>query len=338
MKLLTKLKRLNIAKIIRRLPIGEDFKNKVIAFLYYYFNLKPHTLTIDTVSKCNAKCPFCPHSIIGIKGDFINKDLFYKTVDEAKAIGIKECRLYSTGEPLMHPNIDEFISYLKKQDFFIILSTNAEYLDKHFEAASRVDWIKFSIEGWDKDSYEYYRKNCNFDKVKANIENFNKFLKSKATKPLTSIQIMINKETNLKQFLDLWGGFVDRIDYSVTGHMIQWNKENKIERLEFEGRLKDNMWNFHEKEGYKYCSSPFEEIVVSSKGNAILCCNDFGNFTKMIDLKENSLNDFLGSREREIMKKQFITQRLSMCDGCGIFEELTEESKIGYIDKLNGAK
>ena len=58
----------------------------------------------------------------------------------------------------------------------------------------------------------------------------------------------------------------------------------------------------------------------------------------MIDLKENSLNDFLGSREREIMKKQFITQRLSMCDGCGIFEELTEESKIGYIDKLNGAK
>ena len=98
------------------------------------------------------------------------------------------------------------------------------------------------------------------------------------------------------------------------------------------------MWSFREKDGYKYCSSPFEEIVVSSKGNTILCCNDFDNFTKMTNLEENSLNDFLNSKSRKEIKKQFVTQKLTICEGCGIFEELTEESRVGYNNKLNEVK
>ena len=333
-KILNKIKRINVAKLIRKFPISNERKNKLIASLYYYLKLKPQTLVLDTVSKCNALCPFCPHSIIGIKGTYIDKNLFYKVVDEAKALGIKECRLYSTGEPLMHPNIDEFIDYLRKNNFFIILSTNGEFLDKHFEAVSKVDWVKFSIEGWDKESYEYYRKNCHFEKVKENIKNFNYYLKNKKNKPTTSISVMINKETNLTKFLNLWKPIVDRIDYSATGNMIKWT-DGKPEQLKFEGRLKENMWDYQKKQGYKYCSAPFEEVVVSAKGNAILCCNDFDDFTNMIDLQKFTIKDFLNTKERKQHQKQFLKQHMDICAGCGALEEMTDKSQDHYNKIVN---
>lgn len=188
--------------------------------------------------------------------------------------------------------------------------------------------------GWDKESYEYYRKNCHFEKVLANLQKFQNYINNKKEKPITSILVMISKETNLHKFLSLWAPLVDRVDYSATGNMIKWNSEKKIERLKFEGRLKENMWKHQQKSGYKYCSAPFEEVVVSAKGNAILCCNDFDNFTQMIDLTKKSIKDLLNTTDRKKCQEQFLKQKMDICNGCGVFEEITTESQKEYDKKI----
>jgi len=141
---------------------------------YFFEKPKPKEIIIDICAACNAACPFCPRLYMPeerSKG-YMSLDLFKFILEEAKREGIKNIRLYSTAEPTLHPKFDEIIDLLKKDDFFVSVSTNASLLDKHLDALMKVDILQFSIEGWDKESYEKYRIPLKFDRVYANIKLF----------------------------------------------------------------------------------------------------------------------------------------------------------------------
>ena len=334
MGLVKKLKDLTFLGIIKRIP-QKDLQEFVLSRLYYYLNFVPENIVLDLTSRCNAACPFCARTGIGKKGGVdMSRDIFYKAVDEAASIGIKSSRIYSTGEPLLHPDIDEFIAYLKEKGFYVTVSTNAQFMENHFDSLSLADCVKYSIEGWDKDSYEYYRKNCNFEKVQKNISEFRDFISTKEKKPCTVIGLMVNKETNVEQFFKVWGDKVDDISLGFSHHVIKWQDE-KIEYVDLkEERLRNNMYTFEVNDKFKYCGYPFSDIVVSPKGNVVICCEDFDDYVVFGNVKEKSLLEIIHSPKRKQVQEQFICQEYNICMNCSSFYKLDSDSRADFNKKL----
>jgi len=337
--LIKKIKKITILKIVKRIP-NKRIRNYILPRLYYYMKFRPNHLMLDISSKCNSACPFCPRTILidEIKGGKnMQPEIFYKAVDGAHKLGIRSCQLYTTGEPLLHPNIDEFIKHLKSKGFHTMISTNAQFLDKHFEALSLLDEVKISIEGWDKESYEYYRKNCDFEKVQSNLVEFKKYLSTKEEKPLVTIGLMVMRETNMDQFFKVWRDKVDRVVIYPTSYVFDWDKNDKIDYLSFdsEKRLKDNMYDYeYDNNGSKYCSYPTEIVMITAEGNGGVCCSDFTDSITYGNLKDKSLSEIIYSPKRRSVQRQFVEQKLNVCDGCSIFSNLDEKSDEDYKQKV----
>ena len=97
---------------------------------------------IEITNVCNLKCEFClPH----------NRENKFMTFDEFKLI-LKKVKpftnyiyLHVKGEPLLHPNVDEFIKYAYDEGFQINLTTNATLLNKHLEFTKYLRQINISL-------------------------------------------------------------------------------------------------------------------------------------------------------------------------------------------------
>lgn len=104
---------------------------------------------IETSSKCNRKCSYCPNSVVD-RGDFLmDKRLFQKIIKELKKLefdGIIRPHFYN--EPTLDKRLPELILYAKKQlpKTQIHLYTNGDFLTKElFEKLIKSGVDKFII-------------------------------------------------------------------------------------------------------------------------------------------------------------------------------------------------
>ncbi|MBF0216020.1 MAG: radical SAM protein [Candidatus Omnitrophica bacterium] len=319
-------------KKIGNAGVRDRIKKRLFGGLFF-----PSTIVIDVTSICNAECPFCPRTLVS-SGPGVNMEdqVFYDLVDQADHLGIKETRLYASGESLLHPNIDKYIRYLKDKKFHVIISTNAQFLDRHFEALSKVDWIKYSIEGWDRKSYEYYRKNCSYDVVLSNIRAFKEYLSGQKIKPYISISVMVNRETDIEKFNGLWSKYVDRVDYGKTMGVFDW-EEGRIRYRDFKDeRCRANMYSFQLRKNVDYCANIFETITFSPSGKAVICCQDFNGRIVLGDIKKTGLKEIIRSPARRALQNEFMRGSIDTCKDCVIFYEMDDRSRDDFNGKLSG--
>ena len=101
-------------------------------------------------------------------------DLFKKVVDEADEIGVGSITLASRGEPTMHPELGKMLKYIskKKNIFQIKLNTNASRINKKLCEEifdSDLNTIVISGDHYEKEKYEYLRKNSVFEEIVSNV-------------------------------------------------------------------------------------------------------------------------------------------------------------------------
>ena len=338
-RLRKKLQNVTLVNLVKRIP-SKRTRDFLLPRLYYYFNTLPDLLILDITSKCNAACPFCPRTILEVRGTNMPDEIFYKAVDQACDLGIRKCRIYSTGEPLLHPHFDQFVKYLKDKNFYVMVSTNGQFADKHLESLSQVDWVKFSIEGWDKESYEFYRKNCDFPKVQNNLAEFKKYISGRKNRPVTVIALMVMRETKMDEFFKVWADKVDKILIYPTSNVFDWGGDDKIEFLnyDFSKRLKENMYSYVKTEGTKYCGYHFECVLISAQGNGVICCSDFTDSILYGNLRNVSLLDIINSPKRKAGQRQYVSQKFDVCDGCTEFDKLDDRSVTEYHTKVETYK
>lgn len=94
----------------------------------------------------------------------------FKTVLEQ--VGEKLIRLdfFNYGDPFVHPQAAEMITYIKEKypHIYLYVSTNGLMLNEEkikMLAASGLDEITFSVDGVDQESYSRYRQNGDFNKA-----------------------------------------------------------------------------------------------------------------------------------------------------------------------------
>ncbi|MEW6714125.1 MAG: radical SAM protein [Nitrospirota bacterium] len=285
----------------------------------------PGSVILEPTNACNLRCRMCPAYGEGVKrkrdAGFIKKEIWKSVIDEIgswpESINLD---IHGAGEPLLHPEFFEIVSYAKKKKNLTVgFLCNATLLDQE-KAKSvielGVDWICFSVDAAEKEVFEYYRKGAALDTVEENI----RFLSSvrREAKPYISLNMVHHEEADLEAFIDKWSGVVDSLTISAKRPV---DREDNV-------RLKL----------LKPCPMLYSQIVIGWPGKTGLCCEDFWGDYITGELPSQSLYDiwhgkaFKKARSLHEAGRQ---ERLNLCRTCDtiIFHQYEEKT----IEK-NGKK
>lgn len=137
----------------------------------------PNIVTIEPSNKCNLGCYWCYPEIQGWRNPtnniVMNKDILLMLPHKIKQWGVNYIQLTGGGEPLLHPNIEDFIYEVYQNKLNYAIVTNGICLNK-VTPTDNLDWIGISIDAGSKEVYSIC-KNVNgeiFDVVINNIKNF----------------------------------------------------------------------------------------------------------------------------------------------------------------------
>lgn len=260
-------------------------------------------------------------------------ELFKFIIDEAKRHKIKRLRLYSTAEPLLHPEFDKIIECAKSNGMFVVVSTNAAILHRHIKTLLSVDEIHFSIEGWDQESYERYRYPLSFEKCYQNVVAFDTAIQEKSgTKPFRRINFLLTKETRVPEFMALWGNLVDEIRVAPM-HPVCVVENGRVV-IKTNPAVESYLFKFNLGEAKK-CAYPFGYITIAFDGKIALCCNDFSAGFNLGTIQEG-ITKAQKSPVLKTIRKEFKSQKVIACRNCVNFLKPDEHS-LAEISKLTDA-
>lgn len=137
----------------------------------------PFWLNLEPTNRCQLDCFFCSRQTSTRPLGEMSLDALGLIVDEAAArtaAGHKcALRLTGWGEPLLHPQIDQFVSLIKRAGLPLKIYTNGlalspELMDLFF--ALEVDDLQFSMQGLTPRQYEFNRRRASYERLRANME------------------------------------------------------------------------------------------------------------------------------------------------------------------------
>jgi radical SAM protein with 4Fe4S-binding SPASM domain len=125
----------------------------------------PLEIVIEITGKCRQACPHCT----GPRTPHVPWADIKKTLDEASDMGILTVRV-TGGEPLLHPDFRNVLTYAKVKKFTILLNTAAEDMSPSLlkTVAVNVDAALISLQGYDERTNTAYTRSQSpfLDKIK----------------------------------------------------------------------------------------------------------------------------------------------------------------------------
>jgi MoaA/NifB/PqqE/SkfB family radical SAM enzyme len=146
---------------------------------------------------------------------YMDFTLFKKIIDEASTFVI-DANLLHRGESLLHPNIIQMTKYAREKKLITKLHTNGTLLDEEMSnnvIESGLDYLTFSFDGYDKDTYESIRVKGNFEETTSNIIRFLRIKKELNNKrPFTTLELINFPNSNKKKDLLKRKDFLNRFN------------------------------------------------------------------------------------------------------------------------------
>ena len=262
----------------------------------------PPDLQIEPTNYCNVDCITCPSSRSSRKRGYMDFALFQRIVDDASQIGVKRISLSLHGEPTLHPQIVEMISYIKSKDLQFNLTTNGTLFSRQkIEAILRAgvnsgDHITFSVFGHSKEVHEGIVRGGNYEKEVKSIFEFlelrNKFGMNGPVLE-TVYHTMPENEHEEQQYIKHWRGVVDhaRLGGKISVSFSEYKREGKpIEKRT------------------QTCGRIWETMPVFWDGDVTICSHDVDGEWVFGNLREHSISE-LWHRERLSAIREIHKQR-----------------------------
>ena len=174
----------------------------------------PYIVVLDPTNVCNLKCPVCPTT----KGELLHPsgripvEKFRSLVDRI-APHTYRLILYIWGEPFLHRQIIEMLSYADRKRISTSISSNLNILPREGAEAlvlSGLDDLVVSCDGLSQETYERYRVGGELDKL---ISNMNAIKQAKKklgrSNPNIEFQFLVFKHNEHE---------VDRVHEFATEH------------------------------------------------------------------------------------------------------------------------
>jgi radical SAM protein with 4Fe4S-binding SPASM domain len=225
----------------------------------------PVEYIVETTAKCNLYCPMCPRETHKQPKEDMTDEIFNRLVRESGQ-SAEHMMLIGLGEPFMDRKIFDRIEYCERHNISTLLSTNGTFFDEKTCARlleTPLEHITLSFDGATKESYEYYRKGANFDKVRDNFVRFARMKHQRGAKVQVVVQ-MVRMERNageVEDFVRYWSA-VPGVDQVRV-------KEDETNLLQPEGG--------HAAQDWKYpCHYLWRgPVYVKHNGDVYPCCQSY---------------------------------------------------------------
>jgi MoaA/NifB/PqqE/SkfB family radical SAM enzyme len=261
----------------------------------------PVKLDIENVSRCNFRCRMCQVSDWpkGQRAGDMPVDAFKQLLDTQ--YGVIEIKLQGMGEPLMQRD-DYFrmIAHARSSHIWVRTTTNASLLHLKDNYKRLIDAdpneVQISIDGADREVFEWVRRGSVFARVIANCKLLNDYCDQKGVvRSKMWVVVQRKNQHQLGDFVDLaaeigfrslcfslsltdWGqeewrrrnseiSADNRITAALCEELIERGKERGVTVAYWTVAEK-----FHTRSAQGLCHWPFERLYVSSDLRVVPCC------------------------------------------------------------------
>lgn len=291
--------------------------------------------SIEVSNVCNFKCVFCGYQ--KFNGNFKIKKLetFEKNVDEVLEFTKSNITLTPlTGDVYSDKNFYEKVSYLERHPLcekysFTTNFTLCNIFDiEKLLKLKKIDHLKISIYGHDKDSFKKITKSNTYNKLIFNLnylyENLDKlnFNIDLAVRSYMNFNFDRYKKTELISIINKLENKSYRIKKSQHYHYTNWGGTvNKSDIGDLDIILKDA------KHSYKNgpCNRLFS-FLISANNEVILCaCRDTHRYMNIGDLTKNTLKEIISLSNPKYMKwidDQKKNYFEGPCKNCDMYEPI----------------
>lgn len=292
---------------------------------------RPRIYQLETTSRCNLECPFCPRTIDLIQNhqrDMTAEmplDKFEMVLD--KMPWVKSLELFHFGEPFMHRDLEKYIAACKKRDIYVVIASNLlpatpVKIDRAFEAG--LDFLVMDVDSLDPVRYANMRVRGNLDKLHKAVTYI--LSKPRGNRPYCVAQtIMLDgkPEYGSREFYDWTGGLMpEEIRYKFLDSF----RETVVKK---EGLQPDDL-----------CREAFYGFTVHVNGNVVPCDRDWAGENVMGNIFEQSVSEIWNGEKFETFRARMkSTDKPEMCKKCteGKLVNLRSQQHI-QVNMFKGAE
>jgi MoaA/NifB/PqqE/SkfB family radical SAM enzyme len=111
------------------------------------FSKPPSVVTFALTDYCNLNCKMCPFQRSDIEKNHLDFGLIKKLIDQIYTFK-PYISLCGRGEPFLHPDFFEIISYIKSKGLWCAVDTNGTLIEKNVDQllSSKIDMVNVSID------------------------------------------------------------------------------------------------------------------------------------------------------------------------------------------------
>ena len=279
---------------------------------------------IEINGGCNYTCQMCPQTTADGKTGARGKDWtgrmplgeFEHYVKQCADAGLNVVNLDGSGEATVVRNLPEYIAIVKKYNAQAVIFSNGYRMSGSFMEEcvdAGLDFFRFSIVGYDYDTYHEWMGSKNFYRVVSNLHEMKRYVvKSKASTTVATYHLILDN---------------DNIDYEVE----------QYKKIVESANVSTEIWKMHnwsgvydpeyDREGSKKtCGRPFSPDIViragginGNTGAVHPCCQVLGRDDEAVlgHGSVNTLEDiWYGDKYNQLRKQHEMGDYPDFCKSC----------------------
>jgi len=280
----------------------------------------PEYIQIETTIACNASCTFCPHKTLTRRPRRMKDEVWKKIIDDTRGLGITY-RPFLINEPFSDYRLCDIMRYIREDETAKIeLNSNGELLkeEKALEVLDiGIDIIRFSIDGFTKESFSKSRVGVDFDKAVERTARFIELAGEKGGAGYMEVRMisMPHNENEHRDFVDYWTRTGAE---AVITDLYNWPWDPGVTAVALP------------------CKKILNEMFFYVNGKATLCCWDSHERGVIGDVARMSVLDIwngeVNRRYRELLS-QGRRKEILLCSRCDayknhVFEGFPESGSV----------
>lgn len=261
---------------------------------------------IEITNACNLNCPFCIKN--QRKTSYMTIENYKKIIDKIKDY-TKEVYFHILGEPLLHPDIIQFIEYAHKNNLLVNITTNG-YLINNLKNNKLINRLNISLHSYN----EIYKLDLN-----TYLDNIFNTIDKIKIKTFISLRLWVgnnNSDKILKYINDRYHTNIERLENNI---------KTKITNNLIIDTFHEFIWPDLNNDYYNEvgtCKGLIDHIGILSDGTIIPCCLDSKGVINLGNIYHEKLDDILNKDIVKGMiegfKKEYKCQEL--CKHCSFLE------------------
>ena len=273
----------------------------------------PKSMLVELTNGCNHACLFCANPHMQRQVGRIDSDLLFRVMAEARAAGVEEIGLYTTGEPFVHKDLAGFTAKAHDLGFgYIFVTTNGALATPDRSKAvidAGLNSIKFSINAGSRETYLTIHGRDDWDQVMANLRFIAEYRRTLDRPLALAVSFIVTDVTKAETeaFKAMVEPLVD--DVIFLDCVTQMGQSELAQSM---------LSPTPQTAATGICHLPFNRLHVTCEGYLTLCCTDYHNYLVVADLKAMSLAEAWHCDAFVKARRMHIEQRLdgTMCGRC----------------------